>query len=213
VRKPLLRVLAGEREPNPPECSAGVNLNEKQPTWERRPGRSCPASKASCIQAECSARFNDVGTPFGAKTASSKGASAKAPTTLIGREARAEERFRELVAWYILQGVDKASARRRARLLPDLQRCDCFVRAIATSPLGQTRSSKYSGITSAMPSIATKYRTSRDFGLVPEGHDMHRSINSGGAVAGLASFADDYLNFSSKRCITPHTLPHTPPGR
>ena len=50
-----------------------------------------------------------------ADKASNKGASAKAPTTLIGREARAEERFRELVAWYILQGVDEATARRRAR--------------------------------------------------------------------------------------------------
>ena len=50
-----------------------------------------------------------------ADTASNKGASAKAPTTLIGREARAEERFRELVAWYILQGADEATAQRHAR--------------------------------------------------------------------------------------------------
>jgi hypothetical protein len=35
--------------------------------------------------------------------------------TLAGREARSQERFRELVAWYMLQGVDEASARRRAR--------------------------------------------------------------------------------------------------
>jgi len=35
-------------------------------------------------------------------------------TTLIGREARREERFRELVAWYTLQGVDEATAKRRA---------------------------------------------------------------------------------------------------
>ena len=34
--------------------------------------------------------------------------------TLIGREARREERFRELVAWYTLQGVDEATAKRRA---------------------------------------------------------------------------------------------------
>jgi hypothetical protein len=41
--------------------------------------------------------------------------SAKAPKTLVGREARTEERFRELVAWYMLQGADEATARRRAR--------------------------------------------------------------------------------------------------
>jgi hypothetical protein len=35
--------------------------------------------------------------------------------TLIGREARREERFRELVAWYMLQGVDEATAKRRAQ--------------------------------------------------------------------------------------------------
>jgi hypothetical protein len=43
-------------------CWTSGRTNEKpQPkgTW-----RSCPASKASCIQAECSARFNDAGTPF-----------------------------------------------------------------------------------------------------------------------------------------------------
>ena len=39
---------------------------------------------------------------------------AKAPKTLIGREARTEERFQELVAWYMLQGLDQATARRRA---------------------------------------------------------------------------------------------------
>ena len=38
-----------------------------------------------------------------------KRASAKAPRTLVGREARMEERFRELVAWYMLQGVDEAT--------------------------------------------------------------------------------------------------------
>jgi hypothetical protein len=35
--------------------------------------------------------------------------------TLTGREARSQERFRELVAWYMLQGVDEATARRRAQ--------------------------------------------------------------------------------------------------
>jgi hypothetical protein len=35
--------------------------------------------------------------------------------TLTGREARREERFRELVAWYTLQGVDEATAKRRAQ--------------------------------------------------------------------------------------------------
>lgn len=49
-----------------------------------------------------------------AARASTKSASAKGPTTLIGREARAEERFRELVAWFMLQGVDEPTARQRA---------------------------------------------------------------------------------------------------
>ena len=31
-----------------------------------------------------------------------------------GRHARTEERFWELVAWYMLQGLDEATARRRA---------------------------------------------------------------------------------------------------
>ena len=35
--------------------------------------------------------------------------------TLTGRQARVEERFRELAAWYMLQGVDEATARRRAQ--------------------------------------------------------------------------------------------------
>src|SRR5262249_8438956 len=39
----------------------------------------------------------------------------KRPRKLKGREAIAEERFRELVAWYTLQGMDEATARERAR--------------------------------------------------------------------------------------------------
>jgi hypothetical protein len=34
---------------------------------------------------------------------------------LTEREARAEEHFRELAAWYMLQGIDEATARRRAQ--------------------------------------------------------------------------------------------------
>jgi hypothetical protein len=34
---------------------------------------------------------------------------------LTGREAKKEERFRELAAWYILQGLDEATARQRAQ--------------------------------------------------------------------------------------------------
>jgi hypothetical protein len=34
---------------------------------------------------------------------------------LTGREARRQEYFRELVAWYMLQGADEATARRRAQ--------------------------------------------------------------------------------------------------
>lgn len=36
-------------------------------------------------------------------------------SALTGREARAEERLRELAAWYVLQGMDEATARQRAR--------------------------------------------------------------------------------------------------
>jgi hypothetical protein len=46
--------------------------------------------------------------------AAAENASVKNPKTLIGPEARREERFRELVAWYVLQGVDEATAQRRA---------------------------------------------------------------------------------------------------
>ena len=35
--------------------------------------------------------------------------------SLKGREARAEERFRELAAWYVLQGMDEATARQLAQ--------------------------------------------------------------------------------------------------
>jgi hypothetical protein len=56
------------------------------------------------------------------RTAAEKGATkivvppSDPPTvTLTGRQARVEERFRELAAWYILQGVDEATARRRAQ--------------------------------------------------------------------------------------------------
>ena len=59
----------------------------------------------------------------GEKTKSSRNAHAinkgpareNRPRKLKGREAIAEERFRELVAWYTLQGMDEATARKRAR--------------------------------------------------------------------------------------------------
>lgn len=49
-----------------------------------------------------------------AKKASTKSRPPRAPRTLIGPEAHRDERFRELVAWHMLQGVDEATARRRA---------------------------------------------------------------------------------------------------
>jgi hypothetical protein len=49
-----------------------------------------------------------------AEKASTKMASTKASRTLIGPEAHRNERFRELVAWYMLQGLDEATARRHA---------------------------------------------------------------------------------------------------
>jgi len=39
----------------------------------------------------------------------------KHPRKLKGTEARAEERFRELTAWYMLHGMDEAAVRQRAR--------------------------------------------------------------------------------------------------
>ena len=35
--------------------------------------------------------------------------------SLKGRKARAQERFRELAAWYVLQGMDEATARQLAQ--------------------------------------------------------------------------------------------------
>jgi hypothetical protein len=62
--------------------------------------------------------FREIKRQAKARTAAEKAptrsASAKAPTTLIGPEARRDERFRELVAWYMLQGLDEATARRHA---------------------------------------------------------------------------------------------------
>ena len=50
------------------------------------------------------------------KTAAKLAQRYEAPTgSLKGREARAEERFRELVAWYMLQGMDEATARQLAQ--------------------------------------------------------------------------------------------------
>jgi hypothetical protein len=42
------------------------------------------------------------------------GGAEKRPRKLKGREAIAEERFRELVPWYTLQGMDEATAREGA---------------------------------------------------------------------------------------------------
>ena len=53
-------------------------------------------------------------TGAAAKEASTKSGPPRAPRTLIGPEAHRDERFRELVAWHMLQGVDEATARRRA---------------------------------------------------------------------------------------------------
>jgi hypothetical protein len=51
-----------------------------------------------------------------AKKAATKQRRSDTPSrTLTGREARSQERFRELVAWYMLQGADEATARRRAQ--------------------------------------------------------------------------------------------------
>jgi hypothetical protein len=49
-----------------------------------------------------------------AKKESTKSGPPRAPRTLIGPEAHRDERFRELVAWYMLQGLDETTARRHA---------------------------------------------------------------------------------------------------
>jgi hypothetical protein len=68
------------------------------------------------------ASFKSIKKQTKQRTAAEKGATkmvapaSDAPTvTLTGRQARVEERYRELVAWYMLQGVDEATARRRAQ--------------------------------------------------------------------------------------------------
>jgi hypothetical protein len=51
-----------------------------------------------------------------AEKAETKGVAAQAPTrALTAHNARMDERLRELVAWYMLQGMDEATARRRAQ--------------------------------------------------------------------------------------------------
>ena len=51
----------------------------------------------------------------GEKAATKQRRSDTPRKTLTGREARSQEHFRELVAWYMLQGADEATARRRAQ--------------------------------------------------------------------------------------------------
>ena len=67
--------------------------------------------------------FKPIKKPAKERTAAKKTAPkgiarrSDAPTeaALTGRKARAEEHFRELAAWYILQGMDEATARQRAQ--------------------------------------------------------------------------------------------------
>jgi hypothetical protein len=54
-------------------------------------------------------------TPVAEKAATKKAKRPFNAAATLGRQARREERFRELVAWYILQGVDEATAKRRAQ--------------------------------------------------------------------------------------------------
>ena len=51
-----------------------------------------------------------------AEKGETKGVAAQPPNPgTNGHNARMDERLRELVAWYMLQGVDEATARRRAQ--------------------------------------------------------------------------------------------------
>jgi hypothetical protein len=77
----------------------------------KRTTKKSPA-KASRTSFRAIKRQANAGAAAG--EAATKSASAKGPKKLVGREARAEERFRELVAWYMLQGVDEATAHQRA---------------------------------------------------------------------------------------------------
>jgi hypothetical protein len=88
------------------ELSENLGGNMVKPAKKKSPAKGSRTSfRAMKKQAEAR---------VAAEKAPTKRASAKAPTTLIGREARTEERFRELVAWYRLQGLDEATAQRRA---------------------------------------------------------------------------------------------------
>ena len=82
--------------------------------------RTAPmAAKSS--QKVSKASFGTIKKQAKERPVAEKGATKKAKrpsnaaATLTGREARREERFRELVAWYMLQGVDEATAKRRAQ--------------------------------------------------------------------------------------------------
>jgi hypothetical protein len=80
---------------------------------------TCMATKSSQKMSKTSFRVikNQTKERAVAEKAATKNAKrpSNAAATLIGRAARREERFRELVAWYTLQGVDEATAKRRAQ--------------------------------------------------------------------------------------------------
>jgi hypothetical protein len=80
---------------------------------------TCMATKSSQKVSKTSFRVIKKQTKERAVAVKAATKKAKRPSktaaTLIGREARREERFRELVAWYMLQGVDEATAKRRAQ--------------------------------------------------------------------------------------------------
>jgi hypothetical protein len=80
-------------------------------TARKRTKTSRKASKKSLKAVKKSAKAKAA-----AKTATKRIARGSDPVT-GGQTQRdpTEERFRELVAWYVLEGVDEATARQRAR--------------------------------------------------------------------------------------------------
>jgi hypothetical protein len=69
------------------------------------------------LRAKRKARKLSVSTPALVKKYAKKNAVANKSATgaLSEPEARVQEHLRELAAWYMLQGIDEATARRRAQ--------------------------------------------------------------------------------------------------
>jgi hypothetical protein len=109
-----------------PTCSCDQSRTSARRKWlifltkdnmAKRTARTITApsrkgSKALIKATKKQAKKREAVKKVSVKRVSADGARTKA---LAGRDARRQERFRELVAWYMLQGVDETTARRRAQ--------------------------------------------------------------------------------------------------